>query len=114
MTKTYFNPRLDQLEATEAQMSLTPDDLYKEFRLKGFEYGPSFKLLQGAALESKLLSLNDTLCSKSFMNCDVQYFALKTVLSRLFLNWAFAALHTFQVIYMLFSHINHTAPGFIT
>ena len=48
--RTYFNPDLDKLEHTKAPMMLTSDDLYKEFRLKGFEYGPSFQLLHGAAL----------------------------------------------------------------
>ena len=47
MTATYFNPDLDRLEDKEAKIILTPEDLYKEFRLKGFEYGPNFKLLEG-------------------------------------------------------------------
>ena len=44
---TFLNKNPDRAENTIPKL-FKPVDLYKDFRLKGFEYGPAFQLLLGA------------------------------------------------------------------
>ena len=45
----------------EPQLDLTTPDVYKEFRLRGYDYGPSFQGIIGANIDSKNFSLSHVL-----------------------------------------------------
>ena len=44
----YFNKDWEEEERKELNIDIDPETLYKCFRMKGFEYGPAFRLLLGA------------------------------------------------------------------
>ena len=54
-TKVFFN-NTKVPEKLVIPTDLTPEDVYKDFRLKGYEYGPSFQGLLGANMQSKNLT----------------------------------------------------------
>ena len=43
----------DSAEQKGIQVDLKTPDIYKEFRLRGYDYGPSFQGIIGANIESK-------------------------------------------------------------
>ena len=47
----YFNDDVEKVEETD--MELKAEDLYKCFRLKGYEYGPCFQRLRKSTLDGE-------------------------------------------------------------
>ena len=52
-------------EPSELHLDINTQDIYKEFRLRGYSYGPSFQGILGANLESKTGFFSSLLCSKN-------------------------------------------------
>ena len=54
---TYLDKHSEKAETIEIPSDLNTADLYKNFRLKGFEYGPPFQLLMAGNLDGKYIGL---------------------------------------------------------
>ena len=53
LLNNYFKKDQEKTDNTDVPTDLVTTDLYKNYRLKGFEYGPAFQVLLGSTLEGK-------------------------------------------------------------
>ena len=53
LLNNYFKMDPEKNDNSDIPTDLVTADLYKNYRLKGFEYGPAFKVLLGSTLEGK-------------------------------------------------------------
>ena len=50
------------LEQKDIHIDIKTPDVYKEFRLRGYDYGPSFQGIIGANLDSKIVFCSCNIC----------------------------------------------------
>ena len=61
----------------EEEVHLTADCIYKELRLRGYDYGPTFQGILGANSSGRLSDFNqsfESLLSKSFLTNIISFF----------------------------------------
>ena len=58
LISTYSKKTSDKTEDAVMPLDLKTEDLYKDFRLKGFEYGPAFQVILGSDLAGECLKAN--------------------------------------------------------
>ena len=53
LLNNYFMKDPEKNDNSDIPTDLVTADLYKNYRLKGFEYGPAFQVLLGSTLEGR-------------------------------------------------------------
>ena len=53
LLNNYFKKDTEKNDNSDIPTDLVTADLYKNYRLKGFEYGPAFQVLLGSTIEGK-------------------------------------------------------------